>query len=180
MIFECLKFKQKKSKKSVLKLSVFAVIFLSSTFGYAAQNGNQSSLPETISCRLERTLKNGEVEKVGIGSLEMGFQKEGSRLMLSRSGFEWLVPDMSKGDFILFKVRFYDKQHPEKGYEKDYSPRIAVETSRKGSDSHLSYRTYFYPVDPKSTDPVAPSKFEFSYPIEFDPTLVIRCQTQQS
>lgn len=129
------------------------------------------AFPGSIACKIQQQLKNGSVRSLSEGVLYIDFITESTGISKNYSGFEVLIPDMENGDFIYFRIRFHDQHHPERGYVKDYSPRVLVETARKGSESHLSYKTYFYP------EKSGQARFDFVYPIELDPAYFVQCRT---
>jgi|GEM_PF-6276835 len=167
------------SRFKYLKESFYFLFFLS---GHAALSETSlirpmhpypfmPAFPGAIACKIQKKLNNETVRTLAEGVLEVDFTTESTGISKSYSGFDLLIPDMEKDDFVYFRVRFHDRQHPERGYEKDYSPRVVVETARKGSDSHLSYKTYFYPEN------LVQDRFDFVYPIELDPSYIVQCRT---
>lgn len=131
-----------------------------------------------IICGIQKVEKDGRVGFLAEGHLETLFFGGGmTGAPVSRSGFERFIPDLSRGDFIQIKIHYYDREHPERNYEKDPTPRIAVESTRQGSESHVGYRTYFYPIDRITADRPHDCGFNFNYSLELDSTISVRCKT---
>lgn len=179
MLGQILKMKCSMNRFSFLiLLSAMFVIVLSRVVWASVDSLLQPRDLGPIYCGIQKELKDERVEILAEGRLETLFFRSGmSRAQVSRSGFEKLIPDLLRGDFVQIKIHYYDQNHPEKNYEKDATPRIAVESMRQGSESHISYRTYFYPITEVSADRPDGCGFNFKYSLELDSMISVRCKT---